>query len=76
LSVGNLLLADLISKSCDDPTISRIDFGQWASWHDRWGITVAPRYRLVAFNQHSPTGLAAKIAWKTLGVVGKQPKRS
>jgi len=73
LSPGNILLADLISISCDDSTIARIDCGQWAAWHDRWGMTTVPRYRLVAFNGRSATGLAARAAWKGLGVVGKRP---
>ncbi len=71
LSAGNILLADLISKSCEDPTINRIDCGQWASWHDRWGMEVAPRYRLVAFNHRSATALVARAALKGLEVVGK-----
>jgi hypothetical protein len=73
LSPGNLLMADLISKACDDQTIAKIDCVEHATWHDRWGTITAPMFRLVAFNPRSATGLAAEAAWRGLGALGKQP---
>ncbi len=76
LSPGNLLMADLISKACDDPTVNRIDFGERASWFDRWGTVTSPTYDLIAFNPRSPAGLAAGTVWKALRAVGKRPRYS
>ena len=70
LSPGNLLMADLISKACDDPAIYRIDFGERASWFDRWGTATSPTYDLIAFNPRSPTGLVAGTVWKGLRAAG------
>jgi hypothetical protein len=73
LSPGNLLMAELISKACDDQTIARIDCVEHASWHHRWSTITEPMFRLVAFNPRSATGLAAEVAWRGLGALGKQP---
>ena len=74
LSPGNLLMADVISKACDDPSINRVDFGERASWFDRWGTAASPTYDLIAFNPRSPTGLAAGTAWRGLRAVGMKPR--
>jgi hypothetical protein len=74
LSPGDILVADLITKACDDPTINRIDCWE-RGWHDRWATVTAPMFRLVAFNPRSPTWLVAKAIWTGLGTVGKQPSR-
>ena len=76
LSPGNLLMADLISKSCDDPSINRIDFGERASWFDRWPTTTSPTYDLIAFNPRSPAGFAAGTVWKGLRAIGMRPRYS
>jgi hypothetical protein len=72
LSPGDILMADLISTACDDPTINRIDCWE-RGWHDRWGSVIAPMFRLVAFNHHAASGLAARAVWTGLAALGKQP---
>jgi CelD/BcsL family acetyltransferase involved in cellulose biosynthesis len=72
LSPGDILMAELISKACDDPTINRIDCWE-RGWHDRWASVIAPMFRLVAFNHRSASGLAAKAVWRSLATLNIQP---
>jgi len=70
LSPGNLLMADLISKACDDPSINRIDCLTRGDWHERWGMAVTRMYRLVVFNPRTLAGFAAGTAWRGLQAIG------
>jgi hypothetical protein len=74
LSPGNLIMADLVSRACDDPSINRIDCGERASWLDRWGAALCPTYDLIAFNPRSPTGLVTGAAWRGLRAIGLRPR--
>jgi CelD/BcsL family acetyltransferase involved in cellulose biosynthesis len=67
LSPGNVLMADLVEACCEDPGIDRIDCVVWQDWHQRWGMTREPTYRVLAFNRHSLKGIAAEAAWKVRG---------
>jgi hypothetical protein len=60
---GNLLMADLIERCCNDPAIRRIDCTVWKPWHERWGMRREPTYQVVAFNRRSARGLLAELAW-------------
>jgi CelD/BcsL family acetyltransferase involved in cellulose biosynthesis len=70
LSPGNVLMADLVEASCEDPGIDRIDCVVWQDWHQRWGMTREPTYRVLAFNRHSLKGIGAEAAWKARGRLG------
>jgi hypothetical protein len=70
LSPGNLLMADLVSKACDDPSINRIDCLTRGDWHARWGMAVTPMYRLIMFNPRTLTGFAGGTAWRGLQAIG------
>jgi CelD/BcsL family acetyltransferase involved in cellulose biosynthesis len=63
LSPGNILMADLIEQSCEDPTIDRIDCTVWQPWHERWGMLREPTFRLTAFNSMAVRGRLARAAW-------------
>ena len=64
VSPGNLLMSDLVTRACDDPSISRIDcVAPPTEWHSRWGMREEPTYRLVDFNCRTVTGLAGAAAW-------------
>ncbi len=68
-SPSNVLLADLIDCCCADPGIARIDCLAWQPWIPRWGMTREPTYSLVAFNQRTVRGTAARASrggWERL----------
>jgi len=68
-SPSNVLLADLIDSCCADPGIERIDCLAWQPWNPRWGMTCEPTYSLVAFNQRTVRGTAARASrggWERL----------
>ncbi len=74
-SPGNLLMADLIEKCCEDPKIDRIDCVVWQPWHQRWGMTREPTFRVTAFNPKSargcwprPRGLPCRSLWHDAAV--------
>jgi CelD/BcsL family acetyltransferase involved in cellulose biosynthesis len=67
LSPGNVLMASLVEACCQTPGVERIDCLVWQDWHQRWGMTREPTYRVLAFNSHSAKGRAAGVAWKAHG---------
>jgi CelD/BcsL family acetyltransferase involved in cellulose biosynthesis len=76
-SPSNVLLADLIESCCADPGIERIDCLAWQPWIPRWGMTREPTYSLVAFNQRTVRGTAARASrggWERLRA--RQDRRS
>jgi CelD/BcsL family acetyltransferase involved in cellulose biosynthesis len=64
LSPGNVLMADLVETCCENPDIDRIDCTVWLDWHQRWGMTREPTFRILAFNRRTLRGRAAEVAWK------------
>lgn len=66
---SNVLLADLLETCCEDPGIDRIDCLAWQPWIPRWGMMREPTYSLVAFNQRTIRGTAARASrggWERL----------
>ncbi len=69
-SPSNVLLADLLESCCADPEVDRIDCLSWQPWNARWGMSREPTYELVAFNQRTFRGAAARISrggWEHAG---------
>jgi hypothetical protein len=68
-SPSNVLLADLLESCCGDPAVERIDCLAWQPWIPRWGMVREPTYSLVAFNQGTVRGTAARASrggWERL----------
>ncbi|HZM57112.1 MAG TPA: GNAT family N-acetyltransferase [Acidimicrobiales bacterium] len=72
LSPGNFLMANLVEKCCEDPTVDRIDLIGWQEWCQRWGMVREPTYRLVAFNHRSVRGVIVGSAWNARRLLSRQ----
>jgi len=75
LSPGNVLMADLLERCCEDPGLDRIDFLAWQPWFPRWGIEREPTYSVVAFNPRTVRGVAARAIRGTWERLDARPER-
>lgn len=59
MSPGNLLMADLVERCCDEPEIEHLDLVTRQPWHARWHPETQPTYRAQGPNRRRLVGLAA-----------------
>jgi CelD/BcsL family acetyltransferase involved in cellulose biosynthesis len=61
---GNILMADLVTASCEDPAVKVLDLLSAAPWYQRWNADTYPTHQARLFNARTASGLVAGTAWR------------